>query len=143
MSGSSLTCDTISYIYVTYGPSFKPKGWALGFFVSDTWKATSKLNVTLGLRWDRYEPSFEKDNRTSFFDPYGPNPGADGRPGRLAFAGSKWGDASFGRRAPETTFNKAFGPRVGVAYSVTPKDVVRVGYGIFFEQNFYPGWNWS
>src|SRR5260370_775522 len=82
MSGSSLTCDTISYIYVTYGPSFKPKGWALGFFVSDTWKATSKLNVTLGLRWDRYEPSFEKDNRTSFFDPYVPNPGPGGLPGR-------------------------------------------------------------
>lgn len=122
-------------------PSFKPKAWAVGFFAGDTWKATTKLSITIGLRWDRFNPSVEKNDHTSFFDPYGPNPGADGRPGRLAFAGTKWGDASFGRRTPETPWNKAFGPRVGIAYSSDPKNVVRLGYGIFYEQNFYPGWN--
>src|SRR3989441_5069605 len=35
---------------------------------------------------------------------------------------------------------RGFGPRVGLAYSIDPKTVVRGGYGIFFEQNFYPGW---
>ncbi len=122
-------------------PEWEPTGRAYGFFASDQWKATSKLNITFGLRWDVYEPSVEAENRTSFFDPVGANPEAGGRPGRLAFAGDEWGEASFGRRAPENTFHKALGPRVGVAYSLSNKTVVRAGYGLFFMQNFYPGWN--
>src|SRR5207244_6922435 len=41
----------------------------------------------------------------------------------------------------EKTFHKGFAPRVGLAYTLTPKTVVRAGYGVFFMQNFYPGWN--
>ncbi|MCI0422512.1 MAG: TonB-dependent receptor [Acidobacteria bacterium] len=122
-------------------PDFRPKANSLGLFVGDTWKLTSKLNVTLGLRWDMFRPSVEAEDRTSFFDPIGPNPGAGNRPGRLAFAGTKWGAASFGERHPEKTFHKAFAPRVGFAYALTPKTVVRAGYGVFFMQNFYPSWN--
>jgi hypothetical protein len=97
--------------------------------------------VTLGLRWDVFTPSVEANNQTSFFDPTGANPGAGGRPGRLAFAGTKWGAASYGSDAPEKTYYKAFGPRVGLAYALTPETVVRAGYGIFYEQAYYPGWN--
>jgi len=122
-------------------PDWKPKSDALGLFVGDTWKLTAKLNVTLGLRWDMFRPSVEAEDRTSFFDPIGANPGAGNRPGRLAFAGTKWGAASFGERHPEKTFHKGFAPRVGFAYTLTPKTVVRTGYGVFFMQNFYPGWN--
>lgn len=122
-------------------PEFSPYARAYGFFGGDTWKATSKLTATVGLRWDVFSPSVEANNDTSFFDPTGPNPGAGGRPGSLAFAGTKWGEASYGARAPEQTYYKAFGPRVGIAYALTPKTVVRTGYGIFYEQAFYPGWN--
>lgn len=122
-------------------PEWTPTGSSYGFFAGDQWKATSRLNVTLGLRWDVFKPSVEAEDRTSFFDPYGANPGAGGRPGRLAFAGDKYGEASFGRRAPETTFYGAFGPRLGLAYSISDKTVVRAGFGVFFMQNFYPGWN--
>jgi hypothetical protein len=122
-------------------PEFSPYAKAYGFFAGDTWKTTSKLTVTLGLRWDVFTPSVEQNNDTSFFDPYGANPGAGGRPGRLAFAGSKWGAASYGADAPERTYYKAFGPRVGIAYALTPRTVIRTGYGIFYEQAFYPGWN--
>ncbi|HVT91550.1 MAG TPA: TonB-dependent receptor [Bryobacteraceae bacterium] len=122
-------------------PAFNPRAKAYGFFAGDTWKATPKLSVTLGLRWDVFTPSVEAENQTSFFDPTGANPGAGGRPGRLAFAGSKWGAASYGADAPETTYYNAYGPRVGLAYSVTPETVVRAGYGIFYEQAYYPGWN--
>lgn len=134
------TVDSASATFYTL-PRWTPTGSSYGFFAGDQWKATNKLNVTLGLRWDVYNPSIEASDKTSFFDPYGPNPGAGGRPGRLAFAGTKWGDASFGRRAPEHTFYKAFGPRIGLAYSLNEATVVRAGYGLFFEQNFYPGWN--
>jgi hypothetical protein len=122
-------------------PKFLPKAKAYGFFGGDTWKATQKLSVTLGLRWDVFTPSVEENNQTSFFDPTGPNPGAGNRPGRLAFAGSKWGAASYGSDAPEKTYYKAFAPRVGLAYAVMPGTVIRTGYGIFFEQAYYPGWN--
>ena len=106
----------------------------------DTWKVTPKLSINYGIRWDRATPSVEKDDHLSFLDPYGANPSAGGRPGRLAFAGDGWGAASFGRRHPEITFNKAFAPRLGIAYSLSPKTVVRTGYGIFYTQAFYPGW---
>ena len=122
-------------------PKFNPQAKAYGLFVGDTWKATKKLSVTSGLRWDVFTPSVEENNKTSFFDPTGPNPGAGNLPGRLAFAGTKWGAASFGADAPEKTSYKAFGPRLGIAYAVTPGTVIRAGYGIFFEQAYYPGWN--
>lgn len=122
-------------------PRWKPTGYSYGFFVGDQIRVTSKLNVNAGVRWDVYHPSMEAEDRMSFFDPVGPNPGAGGRPGRLAFAGTRWGDASFGRRAPETTYYRAIAPRLGFAYNFRSRTVIRVGAGVFFMQNFYPGWN--
>ena len=84
-------------------------------------------------------PSVEKYNNFSFLDPNGANSGAGGLPGRLAFAGNSWGSASFGTRHPENTFYHAFAPRLGIAYSATPRTVIRAGYGIFYSQAFYPG----
>jgi hypothetical protein len=106
----------------------------------DTWRATAKMTLNYGLRWDMFTPFREKYNRLSFFDPVGANPGAGGRPGRLAFAGSEYGAASFGAEFPEETWKKGFAPRLGLAYSVDSKTVVRAGYGVFFTQAFYPGW---
>ncbi|HEX4948383.1 MAG TPA: carboxypeptidase regulatory-like domain-containing protein [Blastocatellia bacterium] len=106
----------------------------------DTWKATSKLTINYGLRWDVFTPMREKYNRLSFFDPFGPNPGAGNRPGRLAFAGDQYGSASYGADFPEETWKKGFAPRLGIAYSWDQKTVIRTGYGIFYTQAFYPGW---
>jgi hypothetical protein len=106
----------------------------------DTWRVSPKLTVNYGLRWDVFTPFREKFNRLSFFDPVGANPGAGGRPGRLAFAGDEYGAASFGAEFPEETWKKGFAPRLGIAYSWDSKTVIRTGYGIFFTQAFYPGW---
>ncbi|NWG14508.1 MAG: TonB-dependent receptor [Acidobacteria bacterium] len=108
--------------------------------VGDTWKATPKLTLSLGLRWDYYTPSYEKYNRSAFLDPKGANPGAGGRPGRMAWGGNEWGAASYGARYPEIPWKKGWAPRVGFAYAVNDKTVVRAGYGIFYSQAFYPGW---
>jgi hypothetical protein len=59
----------------------------------------------------------------------------------LAFSGTKWGSASFGRTVPEQTSFRGFAPRLGIAYAINPKTVVRAGYGIFYSQLLYPGWN--
>jgi hypothetical protein len=108
--------------------------------IGDTWKITPKLTINYGVRWDKFTPTWETDNQSSFFS-FAPNPGAGGRPGSLAFAGTKWGAASFGADYPEEPFNSAIAPRLGLAYRVGEDTVIRAGYGIFYTQAFYPGWN--
>ncbi len=127
-------------VYGAFGSQYAFAEAGGGFF-GDTWKTTPKLTVTYGIRWDLNMPSVEKYNRFSFLDPTRANPDAGGRLGALVFAGNGWGPASFGRRHPEYTWYRAFSPRLGIAYAVTPKTVIRTGYGIFFDQNFYPGFN--
>jgi hypothetical protein len=107
--------------------------------VGDTWKLTNKLSLNYGLRWDKFTPSEEKYDATSFFD-FGANPAAGGRPGRLAFAGGSGAGASAGRRTPEDGWSGGYGPRIGAAYGLNDKTVIRAGYGVFYSQAFYPGW---
>ena len=117
-----------------------PRQHAWIFHAGDTWRVNPKLTVDYGLRWDYYSPSSEKFDRFAFFDPVGPNPGAGGRPGRLAFAGDSWGAASYGRRYPEEDWYGGFAPRLGAVYALNDRTVVRTGWGIFFTQAFYPNW---
>jgi hypothetical protein len=106
----------------------------------DTWKVTPKLSLDYGVRYDVVPPNVDKFNKLSVFDPNMVNPDAGNRLGALAFAGNYAGPASLGRRAPEYTWYGGVAPRLGFAYSVNPKTVVRGGYGIFYMQEFYPGW---
>jgi len=112
----------------------------------DSWRLTQKLTLNYSLRWDYIAPFKEKYDNLSFLDPLGGNPGAvtsDGTElaGRLAFAGNKWGAASYGADFPEKPYKSALAPRVGFAYTVDSKTVVRAGYGIYYGQAFYPGWD--
>src|SRR5437016_10470732 len=140
---ASFLLGDVSSASATFYPvsGVRPRGDAWDLFIGDNWRATSKLSVSAGVRWDVNRADVEVKDRTSFFDPVGLNPGADNRPGRLAFAGTRWGAGSFGRRSPELNYYRAIGPRVGLAYSLTEKTVIRAGFGIFYEQAFYPGWN--
>jgi len=117
-----------------------PRAQNLGLFASDTFKLSKKLTLSYGMRWDMYTPAADKWNHLSAFDPLMPNPGAGNLLGALAFAGNNGGPASLGRRTPELTFHHAFAPRFGLAYALSPKTAVRAGYGIYFDQAFYPGW---
>jgi hypothetical protein len=131
--------NTGTVAFHPYGTIYgRSDAWIAHF--GDTWKVTPKLSVTYGIRWEMHRPPVEKWDRMSFLDPTRPNPGAGGLPGSLVFAGTKWGPASFGARRPDETFKRGFGPRLGIAYSMTPKTVVRTGYGIFYDAGYYPGW---
>jgi hypothetical protein len=123
-----------------------PRQPAWAFHVGDSWKLSPKFTLNYSLRWDYIAPFKEKYNHLSFIDPLGGNPaaiGPDGKAlkGRLAFAGNKYGEASYGKDFPEIPFKKGFAPRVGFAYALNDKTVVRAGYGIYFGQAFYPGWD--
>ena len=116
----------------------RQKAWI--FHAGDTWNATSKLTLNYGLRWDYYSPSTEKYDRLAFFDPNGVNPSAGGRLGSLAYAGTSWGEASYGARYPEKDFYGGFAPRLGLTYALNTKTLIRAGWGIFYDRAFYPGW---
>jgi hypothetical protein len=109
-------------------------GWRakyLAFYGTDDWKVNSKLTLNLGLRYDMPIPVTEAQNRMSYVDPTLPNPGAGGIPGAYVFLGK--GTGRLGGDSPQSSFKKAFGPRVGLAYAVDPNTVVRAGYGIYFS----------
>ena len=59
-------------------------------------------------------------------------PAAGGRLGALAFLGE--GPGRIGRKSFADTYFKAFGPRLGLAYQLTDKTVLRSGYGIYYAQ---------
>jgi len=95
-------------------------------FINDDFKVTSRLTLTLGLRFDYQFPWTERFNRMSNFAANVPNPGAGGRPGALVFASAS--ARTFGEIPVD-----AFGPRFGFAYRVGNKNVVRGGYGLYYN----------
>ncbi len=105
------------------------KTWA--GYVQDDFKATSRLTVNLGLRWNIWSPFTEVNNVMSFFNPALANPLAGGIPGALEFAGN--GTDSCHCRTPVKQHNVNPGPRIGVAYRVGEKTVIRASYSIFYS----------
>ena len=118
-----------AYIAIPQANGWRVKYFAV--FAADDWKVNNKLTVNLGLRYDIPIPVKEAQNRMSFVDPTLPNPGAGGLPGAYVFEGS--GTGRLGGSSPQSIFKKAFGPRVGLAYSIDPNTVIRAGYGIYFS----------
>src|SRR5580698_8556 len=118
-----------------------PRQYGYAAHVGDSWRFTPKLTLDYSVRWDYITPFAEKFDHLSFFDPVGANPGAGGLSGRLAYAGTQWGAASYGAPYPEIPFKKAVAPRLGFAYSLNEKTVIRAGYGLYYGQAFYPGWD--
>jgi hypothetical protein len=99
-------------------------------YVQDDWKVSSRLTVNLGLRWDLFGPFSEVSNLMSFFNPNLPNPAAGGHLGALQFAGG--GPAGCNCKTPVETHYRNLGPRVGAAYRLNDKTVVRAGYAIMY-----------
>lgn len=99
-------------------------------YAQDDWKVSRKLTINYGLRWDVYVPRYEKLGNLSTFDPSVPNPAAGGRPGALVFFGTGPGRNGYSRVADIDW--KGFAPRLGLAYQITEKTVLRGGYGIYY-----------
>jgi len=107
------------------------RDFRLGAFAQDEWRATPKLTVSYGLRWD-YNPSFsEVENKMSSFEPNIANSGAGGLMGALAFAGQSGIPGKFFT----TNWKKGFGPRLGFAYQLDSKTVIRSSGGIYYQNS--------
>ena len=101
-------------------------------YAQDDWKASSKLTVNLGLRWEYGSPYSEQHDYISNFDP-GTQTVLTTAPG--AVAGNGITPVSPGGIYGHTLINPDFtdfGPRLGFAYSVDPKTVVRGGFGMSY-----------
>ncbi|HUY12855.1 MAG TPA: carboxypeptidase-like regulatory domain-containing protein [Terriglobia bacterium] len=106
------------------------------FYGQDDIHVNQRLTLNLGLRWDYSVPVNDPPhNLFSTFDPTVPNPGAGGRLGSLVFAGTSGGPciaqggASLCRNVIANTYYGMWQPRVGFAYRLGDKTVVRGGFG--------------
>ena len=101
-------------------------------YAQDDWKASPKLTLNLGLRWEYGSPYGELNHNISNFDPVSQTV-LTTAPG--AVAGNGITPVSLGGVYGKTLVNPDltdFGPRIGFAYSVDPKTVVRGGFGISY-----------
>ena len=117
------------------------------FYIQDGWKLTNKLTINAGLRWEAEPPYLDKhdaivnidyvwDNshepifvRAGTGDLLAGNPRFPvGPPFQLVR------DGRFGRRASKANWTD-FGPRLGIAYQLNRKTVIRTGAGIYWVRD--------
>ena len=119
----------------------------VAFYFQDNWRVSNSVSVNYGLRWEYDQPFYDKydkivnidfkwDNsaepvfvRAGTGDPYEGDPAF-----RLAPDVQYVRDGRFGRGAYRSDFND-FAPRLGIAWSITPKTVLRTGGGIYYVRD--------
>jgi len=115
-----------------------------GLYYQDDWKATDKLTLNLGLRWEYFGQIVERYGAQSNFIPVGP-----GGPAQFLLTQKRCNTAlspDFYAAAKADNIGVVcsgvpglghsplddFSPRVGFAYQITPKLVARGGFGFFY-----------
>jgi Carboxypeptidase regulatory-like domain/TonB dependent receptor len=98
--------------------TIRPRDHIEEFFLQDDWHATDRLTLNLGARWTLHFPSTEKSDQGAVFNL---------QTQQLDYLGKN----GFPSSARELHYAN-LAPRIGLAYLVTPKTVVRSGYGIVF-----------
>jgi hypothetical protein len=108
-----------------------------GYYFNDTYQATNKLTLNLGLRWEIPGQYTERFDRQTSFNPGMVNPTlaaagikVNGAPVMGAFALVNSPDHPERGLRPEHW--KLFAPRIGVAYRLSERTVIRSGAGMFF-----------
>jgi len=96
----------------------RPRDHILEYFAQDDWRATDRVTLNLGARWTLHFPSTEKNNQGAVFNLQSQ---------QLDYLGQNGVPTS----ARELHYSNV-APRVGLAYMVTPKTVLRSGFGIVF-----------
>jgi hypothetical protein len=108
-----------------------------GGYLQDDWRVNSRLTLNLGLRYDFETPRTERFDRMNYFDPDVRSPLADRVPqfpdlrGGLVFVGQ--GDSSRWQFEPD---RNNISPRVGGAFEVNDKTVLRAGYAHLYGGSY-------
>jgi hypothetical protein len=112
------------------------RNYNLGVFFQDDWKVTPKLTLNLGVRYEYESPMTIATNIYSRIDP---------ATGQLLAAGLNGVSRSLNINTPKGNVS----PRIGLAYSIDEKTVVRAAFGTFYGTIFqnlggqlaYPGFD--
>jgi hypothetical protein len=88
-------------------------------YIQDYWQLTSRLNVTLGVRYEYQQPYVEASNNEANFD-------ITTLRVNLAGRGSN-------TRSLVDTNTADLMPRLGIDFAINPKTVIRGGFGIFYS----------
>jgi hypothetical protein len=140
------------------------RGHMFEFFGQDSWRVNQKLKLELGFRATRsngyykslwgnmayFDPAAYDNNRAAVLDRATGNVISGDRFNGVRIPGSEWPNAAIGRvpAASDPQFNRLFDqgdrypaahqfdivPRVGMAYSLSPKSVFRAGFGGFISR---------
>ncbi|MCU1334835.1 MAG: hypothetical protein JWO19_416 [Bryobacterales bacterium] len=108
---------------------FGKQQWAL--FLQDTWKVTRKLTLDYGLRWDYGTYPRETYGRIADFSRTIANPSAGGHPGGVIYE-------AFCSCRFASNYPYALGPRIGIAYQINSKTVLRGGFGVVYNVTNVP-----
>jgi carboxypeptidase family protein/TonB-dependent receptor-like protein len=95
------------------------------YYGQDTWRATTKLTVNYGLRWEVYFPEYVNGKNQGGFANL--TQGVD----RIA------GEGPYGLNGNINNDWHYFAPRLGIAYQVAPRTVVRMGYGRSYDMGVF------
>ncbi|MEO5924867.1 MAG: TonB-dependent receptor [Bryobacteraceae bacterium] len=98
------------------------------WFAQDTWKLTRKLTMDYGIRWDIFGYPREQYGRSPTLSPTLANTNAGGHPGATIFEANC--NCRFAKNYP-----LAYAPRLGLAYQIDQKTVVRAGFGLSYSMS--------
>jgi hypothetical protein len=125
-TASFLLGDVTSFQrYVSSSLNAGERQWRTFYYGEDTWRATTKLTVNFGLRWEIYFPQTVTGQ--------GQGGWLDTATGEMLVAGVNHVPLSGN---VQNTFTN-FAPRVGIAYQINPKTVIRMGYGRSFDVGMF------
>jgi hypothetical protein len=98
--------------------TIRPRDYIYEFFTQDDWRASSNLVLNIGLRWTLHLPSTETHNQGAVFN--------------LATQQLDYLGVNGNPRSARQLHWDNVAPRVGLAYSLNNKTVIRSGFGIVF-----------
>jgi hypothetical protein len=136
-------------------PPMEVSNWETGYFVQDDFRVNHRLTLNLGMRYEFFTPFVDKNDLLANFDP-NYNDAALGHPGRFIIPSTKTlkyldpnivsfgytlaGDSGLGvGRGLVRTDRTGFGPRVGAAFMLSSKSVLRGGYGLYYPTSAAQG----
>ena len=120
-----------------------------GGYVQDDWKVNRRLTLNLGFRYEVQTPARERNNEQAYFDYHALNPIS------VTVGQPYYGEVVYSTPGNRDLYKPNwddYAPRIGAAYSVTPKLVLRGGFGLYYSNNYYgagpnPGYsqqtNWT